>query len=210
MIKILKRFFKYYRLRKIDVKLTFKSTKNLSFKGLKLGRQVNLIDVRSIGENVSIGDYSYINVDTMICSGNIGRFCSIGYDCIIGADEHPTEYLLTHPIIYDNSYNMITNKVKFIQENPPIIKDNVWIGAKTIIKRGVEIGEGCIIGANSFVNKDIPPYSIAAGSPVRIIKNRKETCNFKDINMEDVSTEEIINLLMEEDYSRNLGKVEIY
>lgn len=118
MIKILKRFFKYYKLRKIDVKLTFKSTKKLSFKGLKLGRQVNLIDVRSIGENVSIGDYTYINVDTMICSGNIGRFCSIGYDCIIGADEHPTEYLLTHPIIYDNSYNMITNKVKFIQAPP--------------------------------------------------------------------------------------------
>ena len=42
---------------------------------------------------------------------------------------------------------------------------------------GVRIGEGSIIGANSFVNKDIPPFSIAGGLPAKVIKYRKENLN---------------------------------
>ena len=51
-----------------------------------------------------------------------------------------------------------------------IIEDNVWIGDKVTILSGVKIGIGSIIGANSVVTKDIPPYSIAAGVPSKIIK----------------------------------------
>lgn len=52
-----------------------------------------------------------------------------------------------------------------------IIEDNVWIGDKATILAGVKIGEGSVIGANTVVTKDIPPYSVAVGNPVRIIKN---------------------------------------
>lgn len=51
-----------------------------------------------------------------------------------------------------------------------VIGDNVWIGEKAAILAGVTIGEGAIIGANAVVTKNIPPYSIAAGIPARIIK----------------------------------------
>lgn len=58
------------------------------------------------------------------------------------------------------------------KQGPVIIKDNVWIGAGTIILSGVTIGEGCIIGAGSVVTKSIPAYSIAAGNPAKVIKSR--------------------------------------
>lgn len=54
-----------------------------------------------------------------------------------------------------------------------IIKDNVWIGGKSIILPGVTIGEGSIIGAGSIVTKDIPAWSIAVGNPAKVIKSRK-------------------------------------
>lgn len=53
---------------------------------------------------------------------------------------------------------------------PVKIEDNVWIGEGAFITMGVTIGKGCIIGAHSFVNKNIPPYCIAVGNPARVIK----------------------------------------
>lgn len=54
-----------------------------------------------------------------------------------------------------------------------IIKDNVWIGGRTIILPGVIIGEGCIIGAGSVVTKSLLPYSVAVGNPAKVIKRRE-------------------------------------
>lgn len=53
---------------------------------------------------------------------------------------------------------------------PVIIGDNSWIGEGVIIMPGVTIGKGCVIGAHSIVNKDVPDYSMAVGSPSKIIK----------------------------------------
>jgi chloramphenicol O-acetyltransferase type B len=59
-------------------------------------------------------------------------------------------------------------------DNEPetIIEDDVWIGHGVTIMRGVKIGEGSIVGANSVVTKDIPPYSIFAGVPAKFIRSR--------------------------------------
>lgn len=52
------------------------------------------------------------------------------------------------------------------------IGDHVWIGGKSIILPGVEIGEGAVVGAGSVVTKNVAPYTIVAGNPARMIKNR--------------------------------------
>jgi hypothetical protein len=58
---------------------------------------------------------------------------------------------------------------------PVKISDRVWIGLNAIILKGVTIGEGAIVGAGSVVTKDVPPYTIVAGNPARIIRERINT-----------------------------------
>lgn len=55
-----------------------------------------------------------------------------------------------------------------------VIEDNVWCGARCIILSGTHIGEGSIVSAASVVSSAIPPFSIAAGNPARVIANRKK------------------------------------
>ena len=57
-------------------------------------------------------------------------------------------------------------------EKPVFIKDNVWIGTRVTVLSGVTIGEGAVVGANSLVTKDVPPYSLVAGVPARVIKEK--------------------------------------
>lgn len=60
---------------------------------------------------------------------------------------------------------------------PICIGDNVFIGARAIILKGVTIGEGSVIGAGAVVAKDIPPFSIAVGNPVRVIGDSRKKYN---------------------------------
>ena len=53
-----------------------------------------------------------------------------------------------------------------------VIEEDVWLGAGATILAGVRLGRGCIIGANSLVTKDVPPYAVVAGSPAKIIKKK--------------------------------------
>ena len=53
-----------------------------------------------------------------------------------------------------------------------IIGNDVWLGAGCIIKQGVKIGDGAVVGAGSFVNKDVEPFSIVVGSPAKLLKYR--------------------------------------
>ena len=57
---------------------------------------------------------------------------------------------------------------------PITVGDNCWFGANVNVMPGVTIGEGCVIGAGSVVTHDIPPYSLAAGVPCKVIKSLKE------------------------------------
>jgi len=55
---------------------------------------------------------------------------------------------------------------------PVVIRKFAWVGGNTTILPGVEIGEGAVIGAGSVVTKNIPAYSVAAGNPAKVLKNR--------------------------------------
>lgn len=117
-------------------------------------------DVRFDG-NVSIGANSYFN-SGRIQSGpqssvSIGQWCAIGYDVNILAITHdihrPTGPLGERPL----------------QEASIVIKDYVWIGSNVYIREGVTIGEHAIVGANSVVTKDIPPYAVVGGVPAKVL-----------------------------------------
>jgi acetyltransferase-like isoleucine patch superfamily enzyme len=55
-----------------------------------------------------------------------------------------------------------------------VIEDDVWIGAGAIILDGVRVGTGSVIGAGSVVTEDLPPFSVVAGSPAKVIRDRRE------------------------------------
>jgi acetyltransferase-like isoleucine patch superfamily enzyme len=60
-----------------------------------------------------------------------------------------------------------------IRPEPIIIKPNVWIAEKATIVRGVTVGTGCVIGAQSLVNKDVPDYAVVGGVPAKVLKFRR-------------------------------------
>ena len=84
-------------------------------------------------------------------------------------------------LITDNSHGtsnmsdlILCPRVRHLaSKGPVIIEDNVWIGERAIIMPGVHIGEVPIIGATSVVTHNVPPYSVAAGVPAKILKNCK-------------------------------------
>ena len=57
-----------------------------------------------------------------------------------------------------------------VQITPVVICDRSWIGARSIILKGVTIGEGAIVGAGSVVTSDVPPWTIVGGNPARVIR----------------------------------------
>lgn len=102
----------------------------------------------------------------------IGPYCSLASDVMIGGEEHAYWDIST------------SNKLTYegVSETDTIIGYDVWIGAQCYIRQGVKIGNGVVIGSNSFVNKDIPDYAIVVGSPARIIKYRFDEEMIQKIN----------------------------
>ncbi|MBE7187857.1 DapH/DapD/GlmU-related protein, partial [Jatrophihabitans endophyticus] len=58
----------------------------------------------------------------------------------------------------------------FTSRGPVVIGDNVWLGAHVVVTSGVTIGERCVVGANSVVTRDLPPFSVAVGAPARVVR----------------------------------------
>ncbi|MFA6400488.1 MAG: acyltransferase [Salinivirgaceae bacterium] len=114
-----------------------------------------------VGAKLTIGNNVGISGSTLsaLSAITIGNNVLIGSGCVISDSD-------SHPILpserKDPSKTLTT---------PITIEDNVFIGARTIVLKGVTIGKGSVIGAGSVVTKSIPSNSIAAGNPARVIKN---------------------------------------
>ena len=111
---------------------------------------------------VSIGEGTFLNRDVMVAATDrveIGAHCMFANGCFITDGNHR----------FDDP-EMPVPWQGFTSKGPTVIGDNVWAGANVVFTSGVTVGERCVIGANSVVTTDIPPHSIAAGAPARVIK----------------------------------------
>jgi len=111
---------------------------------------------------VCIDEYTYIgNRFTILCAEEIkiGKNVLIASDVMITSENHGIDPL-----------NELNYNLQSLETKPVFIDDGVWIGEKVSILPGVIIGKKSIIGANSVVSKSIPEYSIAVGSPAKVIK----------------------------------------
>lgn len=129
------------------------------------GDNIQVMQGSIVSGDSRIGANTYIGFNCHISKARIGRYVSIADNVLVGPGEHRLDRISTHSLFYDAPYETLT-------EASCVIQDDVWIGAACIIRRGVTIGTGAVIGANSFVNKDVPPFAIMAGSPARCIGSR--------------------------------------
>jgi acetyltransferase-like isoleucine patch superfamily enzyme len=111
---------------------------------------------------VRIGSGTFLNLGVMVAAlalVEIGDHCMFANGCFVTDADHRFDDL-TRPVTWQG----------FTTKGPTRVGDNVWCGANVVITSGVTIGERCVIGANSVVTSDIPPFSIAAGAPARVLK----------------------------------------
>ena len=130
----------------------------------------------------SIGRYTYI-FNSKVINAQVGSFCSIAEDCTIGGGAHPVTWVSTSPVFYlgKNSLHKNFSENEFKEYICTIIGNDVWIGSKCLIKGGVTIGDGAIIGMGSVVTHDVPPYEIWAGNPARCIRKRFDEETIKQL-----------------------------
>ncbi len=169
--KIAKRFvlFALPELKKVDLDFIKKSIINS-----EIAETAKVYSPYNIN-NSHIGAYTYIAPNSQISYATIGKFCSIGPDFKCGWGIHPTKGISTSPMFYSTyKQNGITLSEKNkIEERKQIkIGNDVFIGRNVTVLDGITIGDGAVIGAGAVVSKDIPPFAIAVGSPIKVIRYR--------------------------------------
>lgn len=147
--------------------------------------------------NIFIGDYTYFDdrfadphrFETYNVLYNyspdkvklvMGKFCAIAMDTrFIMTGDHKLDALTTYPFpIFGQGWEEAFDVSEFKVKGDIIIGNDVWFGFGSTVRNGVTIGDGAIIAAGAFVVKDVPPYSIVAGNPARVVKMR-----FDDISI---------------------------
>jgi acetyltransferase-like isoleucine patch superfamily enzyme len=114
---------------------------------------------------IVIGDYVAMNCDCHIaCVNRI----EIQDHVMIASRVFITDH--SHGKVEDEDSAIAPAQRKIWSKGPVVIENNVWIGEGAVVLPGVRIGSYAIVGANSVVTKDIPPYAVVAGNPARIMK----------------------------------------
>lgn len=143
---------KSHRFRRFVCRRLFKNTGDIFGVGKKVDFGFNAYSI-TMGECANIGNHAWIRGNGELILGNhimMGEFVTI--------------YTQDHDVSRIDSEGMIIEDVT--------IGNNVWIGGRVIILKGVAIGDNSVVGAGSIVTRDVPPNSIVAGNPARVIKIR--------------------------------------
>lgn len=117
---------------------------------------------------------TYIAEHSTVLYSDIGKYTSIASDCFIGGASHPIDWVSTSPVFHETS-SVLKKKYCRTPYNAyrrTTIGNDVWIGTHSLIKAGVKIGNGAIIGMGSVVTKDVGDYEIWAGNPAKRIRYR--------------------------------------
>ena len=156
------------------------------------------ISLRKAGGNIIVGDHSLVQGAVVTeCEGSVVKIGNnvfigggtlfdcvqsitveddvlISYDCLFAdSDNHSVRYSIRKKDLADwkdgqkhDWQTTLTSPIK--------ISKGVWIGARVIVLKGVEIGEGAVVGAGAVVTRNVPPWTIVAGNPAKVIREIPE------------------------------------
>jgi len=109
------------------------------------------------GGHLEIGDNVFVNYGTsLVASAHV----KIGNDCLIG----------THVQVMDTDFHRVEDKAWDPTGEPIAIEDRVWLGNRSIILKGVRVGHDAVVAAGAVVTHDVPPRTLVAGVPARIVR----------------------------------------
>jgi carbonic anhydrase/acetyltransferase-like protein (isoleucine patch superfamily) len=111
---------------------------------------------------IAIGEGTFLNLGVQVAALDrveIGAHCMFANGCFVTDSDHRFDDL-SKPVTWQG----------FTSKGPTHVGDKTWCGANVVITSGVTVGERCVIGANAVVTRDLPPFSIAAGAPARVIR----------------------------------------
>ena len=167
----------------------FSCLKNVS-KRLRL-RRVSLLALVSGGSDISelarinrfvrvysssVGAYTYVGSGSRLTFVDIGKFCSVSWDCTIGLASHPLSFVSTSPIFYERDNGV---GISWLEESRAVegvartrLGNDVWLGAGATIMAGVQVGNGAVVAAGAVVTKNVEPYTIVGGVPAKVIGRR--------------------------------------
>jgi acetyltransferase-like isoleucine patch superfamily enzyme len=131
---------------------------------LTVGERVRLVStvatlelVTLPGGHLEIGDNVFINFgSSLVASAHV----KIGQDCLIG----------THVSIMDCDFHRVEDKAWDTTGRPVVIEDRAWLGNRSMVLRGVTVGHDAVVAAGSVVTRDVPPRTVVAGVPARVIR----------------------------------------
>lgn len=161
----------------VYVKYVFsKAIKKLHLKAIRKSKvhSTSKIEPGTEFVNSSMGKHSFCGYFCQIINAEIGSFTSIANNVVIGGGMHPIDWVSMSPVFYAGKDSVKAKFSEYEREKHKrtVIGSDVWIGQNAIIKQGISVGHGAVIGMGSVVTKDVPPYAVVGGVPAKFIKSR--------------------------------------
>ena len=125
---------------------------------------------------VNVGAYTILNGTYFVSNGHIevGDHCLLAWGVVLTdtwpSDARSLPISLRREVMRMIADNPARSLPAFVEPQPVVLEDNVWVGFDVVILPGVRLGRGSVVGCKTIVAEDVPPYAVVVGSPARVVR----------------------------------------